>query len=82
MIVFFAFIIRQSAFPAWKFAPASAQFINVTQNVSTRALAQDTNFMWTNRSLDLAAQAFVIFAAAAGCLMILRTEGKEGESDD
>jgi len=79
MIGLFALILSQSAFPIFKFAASSSdRFINVTQNVGK----QDSDFMWTSRTLDLAAQAFVIFAAAAGCLAILRVEKKEHESDD
>ena len=78
MIGLFALILSQSAFPIFKFASSSDRFINVTQNVGK----QDSDFMWTSRTLDLAAQAFVIFAAAAGCLAILRVEKKEHESDD
>lgn len=78
MIGLFALIISQSAFPIFKFASSSDRFINVTQNVGK----QDSYFMWTYRTLDIAAQAFVIFAAAAGCLAILRIENKEHEPDD
>lgn len=77
-MVLFALIIAQSPFPTFQFASNSDRFINVAQDIG----AQDSVFMWTNRTLDLVAQAFVIFAAAAGCLAILRTTGKEEDEHD
>jgi hypothetical protein len=38
--------------------------------------------MWTNVTLDLMAQAIVIFASAIGCLAMLRTGQDEGEEND
>lgn len=37
-------------------------------------------FLWTYRLIDLMAQAFVLFATAACCVAVLRTEGKENGS--
>ncbi len=36
-----------------------------------------TKFLWTYRLIDMIAQAFVLFAAAACCVAVLRTEEKE-----
>jgi hypothetical protein len=36
-----------------------------------------TEFLWTYRLIDLIAQAFVLFAAAACCVAVLRAEEKE-----
>jgi hypothetical protein len=36
-----------------------------------------TKFLWTYRPIDMIAQAFVLFAAAACCVAVLRTEEKE-----
>lgn len=77
-IALFALIIAQSPFPAFKFASSSDRFINVTQDIGPK----DSVFMWTDRTLDLVAQAFVIFAAAAGSLAILRTASKEDDEND
>lgn len=77
-IVLFALIIVQSPFPVFKFASSSDRFINVTQDIGPR----DSVFMWTDRTLDLVAQAFVIFAAAAGSLAILRTTHKKEDAND
>jgi len=78
VIALFALIIIQTPFPTFKFASSSNRFINVTQDIGP----SDSSFMWTNRTLDLVAQAFVIFAAAAGSLAILRTTSKEEETND
>ena len=79
MIGFFVLIIAQSPFPT--FSPSSStseRFINVTENIGPK----DSSFMWTYRTLDLMAQAFVIFTAAVGCLALLRiTEKKDNPND-
>lgn len=77
-IALFALIVVQSPFPVFKFASSSDRFINVTQDIGPK----DSVFMWTDRTLDLVAQAFVIFAAAAGSLAILRTTRKEEDAND
>lgn len=77
-VVFFCMILAQTPFPVFKYASASDRFINVTQNVGPA----DSVFMWNSRTLDLMAQAFVIFAAAAGCLALLRTSDKEDNAGD
>lgn len=77
LIGFFALIILQSPFPVFN-GSSSDHFIGTNQNIGV----QDSEFMWTSRTVDIAAQAFVIFAAAAGCLALLRIEGKEDESND
>ncbi len=38
---------------------------------------QTTEFLWTYRLIDMIAQAFVLFAAAACCVAILRAEERE-----
>jgi hypothetical protein len=38
---------------------------------------ETTEFLWTYRLIDLIAQAFVLFAAAACCVAVLRAEEKE-----
>ena len=37
---------------------------------------ETTEFLWTYRLIDLIAQAFVLFAAAACCVAVLRAEEK------
>ena len=77
-VALFILIIIQTPFPTFKFASSSDRFINVTQDIGPI----DSSWMWTNRTLDLVAQAFVIFAAAAGSLAILRTTSKEEDTND
>ena len=62
--------IVQNSFPAFLYAPSNSRLVSITQPIGTA----ESNFMWTYRNTDLIAQAFVLFAAAAGCLAILRTE--------
>lgn len=40
---------------------------------------EDSRFMWSNRSMDLLAQAFAIFAASVACLSMLRESSKNGK---
>jgi hypothetical protein len=46
-------------------------------NSSESVGIKTTKFLWTYRLIDLIAQAFVLFAAAACCVAVLRTEEKE-----
>ena len=78
MLCLLGLIIAQSPFPVFKYSPASNRLIDVTQEVGPA----DSSFMWTNRTLDLSAQAFVIFAAAVGALAMLRIEDKEDDKSD
>jgi hypothetical protein len=70
-------LLIQSPFPIFNYAISSQPFISVTQDIGPKA----SLFMWTNRTLDLVAQAFVVFAAAMGCLAMLRV-GEEKEGTD
>ena len=38
---------------------------------------ETTEFLWTYRLIDMIAQAFVLFAAAACCVAVLRAEEKQ-----
>jgi hypothetical protein len=71
-------IVIQFAFPTFKYASPSERFVNITEDVGP----QDSQFMWGNRTLDLMAQAIVIFAAAAGCLAMLRATQRENNAND
>lgn len=66
--------IAQNSFPAFQYASYSnPHMANVTQSVGKEV----SKFMWESRSLDLIAQALVLFGAAIGCLAILRSEKDE-----
>jgi len=70
LIAVLGVFIAQNSFPAFLYAPSDKRLTSVTQPVGEA----ESNFMWTYRNTDLIAQAFVLFAAAAGCLAILRIE--------
>lgn len=78
MIGFFGLIIAQSPFPTFSSSSTSERFTNVTENIGPK----DSSFMWTYRTLDLMAQAFVIFTAAVGCLALLRITEKKDNTND
>ncbi len=46
-------------------------------NSTETAKMKTTEFLWTYRLIDLIAQAFVLFAAAACCVAMLRAGEKE-----
>lgn len=71
-------IVIQFTFPTFKYASLSNRFINVTEDVGPK----NSQFMWTSRTLDLMAQAIVIFAAATGCLAMLRASQMEDTVND
>jgi multisubunit Na+/H+ antiporter MnhB subunit len=67
------FLVLQHPFPAFSFAQTTAHYTSTSGNVG----AEDSFFMWTSRNIDVLAQAFVLFTAAAGCLAVLSTQEKE-----
>ncbi len=68
----FSAVAIQHQFPIYHAAGSqNSTFVNVTGNVG----AEDSRFMWNNDSLALLAQAFVLFAAAAATLGLLKTGG-------
>jgi len=75
-VIFFCFFISQNVFPAFKYALSDGNLVETTQPIGREV----SLFMWNYRSIDLIAQALVLFAAAAGCLAILRNEEK-GEAE-
>ncbi len=66
-------IATNFAFPTFRYASPSDHLIDVNEDIGQ----QDSEFMWTNRTLDLMAQAIVIFSAAAACLVMLRVDKTE-----
>ncbi len=73
LITIFIFVAMQTPFPAFKYASQTSHYLNTTSNIGP----EDSRFMWTNYDLTLIAQAFVLFAAAAAALALLRTDFKE-----
>lgn len=69
-VVFFVAIVASNPFPTFEPNGQAQRFIGTNSNVGV----EDSQFMWANFDVAFAGQAFVIFAAAAGCLAVLRVE--------
>ena len=63
VILLFSMLVLSYGFPMFN----SAEIVEI----------ETTEFLWTYRLIDLIAQAFVLFAAAACCVAVLRAEEKE-----
>jgi len=72
-IAVFASVAVQNPFPAFKYSSQTSQYLGVTQNIGP----EDSRFMWNNNTLNLIAQAFVLFAAAAATLAMLNVNKEE-----
>ncbi len=77
-VAVFVFVASQSPFPAFKYSTQTSHYIDVNSNVGPA----DSRFMWTNNDLTLVAQAFVLFAAAAAALAMLKTDDKEDSDSE
>ncbi|MGD0451131.1 MAG: hypothetical protein ABSA79_08785 [Candidatus Bathyarchaeia archaeon] len=69
----FTLVATQNPFPAFKYATQTDHYVSVTQNIGP----EDSRFLWTNNTLNLVAQAFVLFAAATATLALLNTNKSE-----
>ena len=69
-ITIFAVVATQQSFPIYKSSNQTSSYVNVTGNVGS----EDSRFLWNNDGLALIAQAFVLFAAAAATLGLLKTD--------
>jgi len=73
-VLIFSMLIVRYGFPAFEYASPSAELVEV----ETTAIGPEVSqFLWTYRLIDLIAQAFVLFAAAACCVAVLRAEEKK-----
>jgi hypothetical protein len=72
--VFFIIVVATNPFPTSQLASQSSRFVST--GPGSNVGKEDSQFIWTNLDTALAGQALVIFAAAAGCLAILRIEEK------
>ena len=77
ILVAFIFM-SQNSIPAFTYANENWIKIEVSKSLGPGT----ANFIWNYRFLDLIAQAFVLFGAAAGCLAILKEERKEEKAND
>ncbi len=71
VVLVFSMLIVRYGFPAFEYASPSAELIE------TAIGPEVSRFLWTYRLIDLIAQAFVLFAAAACCVAVLRGEEKK-----
>jgi NADH-quinone oxidoreductase subunit J len=62
-------LVRLRPFQTFAFAPLPPLFAPASPSVVMQQVSQ---FLWGYRGLDLIAQAFVLFAAALGCIALLR----------
>ncbi|MGQ9759458.1 MAG: hypothetical protein ACUVQ5_02650 [Candidatus Methanomethylicaceae archaeon] len=73
-IVIFIIMVLQNVFPAFDYALETSHYLGVQEDIGSGY----SRFLWENRSIDLIAQAFVMFVAAVSCLAIFReTRGDE-----
>jgi hypothetical protein len=70
-LIVFTVVAFQQDFPIFS-AHGSNQTINFV-DINGNVGAEDSRFMWNNTGLALIAQAFVLFAAAAATLGLLRS---------
>ena len=78
LVAFAAFVVisTKQPFPEFKYAAQPAQpnhLVSISQNIGV----EDSRFLWNNNGLDLIAQAFALFAAAAATLAILSHDAEE-----
>lgn len=72
-VALFTMVAVQEEFPVFHPQNQTASFVNVNGSVG----AEDSRFMWNQDALALIAQAFVLFAAAAATLGLLKNRGDE-----
>ena len=69
----FSTLIVEYEFPVFKYADPD-QPPKLVENETAIIVQEVSRFLWDYRTIDLIAQAFVLFAAAACCTALLRTE--------
>ena len=73
-VLIFSMLVVKYEFPAFEYASPSSELVEI----ETSTIGQEVSrFLWTYRLIDLIAQAFVLFAAAACCVAVLRAEEKK-----
>jgi hypothetical protein len=68
-VTLFAALAVKESFPVFSNSDQTGSFVSITQDVG----GEDSSFMWNNNGLALIAQAFVLFAAAAAALGLLKS---------
>jgi len=72
-VFLFSLVALKQEFPVFSASNQTSSFVNVEGAVG----AEDSRFMWNNDGLALIAQAFVLFAAAAATLGLLKAGGEK-----
>ena len=75
-VLIFSTLIAEYDFPIFKYADPDQPPILV-ENETAIIGPKVSQFLWNYRVIDLIAQAFVLFAAAACCVALLRTEERK-----
>ncbi|MBA7496392.1 hypothetical protein ES702_07000 [subsurface metagenome] len=75
VLVFWMLIIEYD-FPAFKYVDPD-QPPELVENDTSIIGQEVSRFLWNYRVIDLIAQAFVLFAAAACCMALLRIEERK-----
>ncbi|MDH5811489.1 MAG: hypothetical protein QXO54_04270 [Candidatus Methanomethylicaceae archaeon] len=70
-IIIFAVLVFQNSFPALEYVLDKGHYLSVQGDIGPGY----SRFLWENRSVDVLAQAFVMFVAAVSCLAIFRETG-------
>lgn len=71
-------LIIEYDFPAFEYTGSPTEPTAELVENNTAVIGPEVGrFLWNYRVIDLIAQAFVLFAAAACCLALLRTEEKK-----
>jgi predicted permease len=67
-ILLLAIVAVQQPFPVFHGSSSNSSMVDTSQNIG----AADSRYLWNNDGLALIAQAFVLFAAAAATLGLLK----------
>jgi predicted permease len=67
-IILLSIVAIQQPFPVFHGSGSNSSMADITQDIG----AADSRFLWNNDGLALIAQAFVLFAAAAATLGLLK----------
>jgi predicted permease len=67
-IILLSVVAVQQPFPVFHGSASNSSMVDVTQDIG----GADSRFLWNNDGLALIAQAFVLFAAAAATLGLLK----------
>ncbi len=73
-VLIFSILVIRHEFPSFEYATQSEELVEIDMSAIGLMVSR---FLWTHRLIDLIGQAFVLFAAAACCVAVLRAEEKD-----